>query len=212
MRQKLVFFRVSEVPADPDLRCRIHYSGAIVLTFPFLYKAPCTMNVKLFPFDKQECTFLLGANTIYTSDLFFSVPSANVGTQNLIPNPDFKLEGVIQYIYNETSEYLEGPETFSNVCLKLNIARIPKYYIIHLVVPSIAISCLAVLGLFFPFQPLTRGPKIKLGITTLLSMSMLLMGVVDTLPKVSIQAMDETQQEGEMSLSQLPLFGKRSFN
>uniref|UniRef100_A0A914W2Y4 Neurotransmitter-gated ion-channel ligand-binding domain-containing protein n=1 Tax=Plectus sambesii TaxID=2011161 RepID=A0A914W2Y4_9BILA len=86
--------------------------------------------------------------------------------------------------------------TFSEVHFTLKLKRRPEYYIFVLVVPSFLLTSMCIIGIFTPNSNVgERNEKMTLGLTTLLSMAVILNIAADEMPK---------------SAKGLPLLGKRS--
>lgn len=93
---------------------------------------------------------------------------------------------------------------FSVAQLNLTITRQPFYYIFNLVIPATVVTVTSVVGMHAP-NPINtpRGPRSQLGIVTLLPMGVLLLTIVDDLPKFALSI-----QEGQRgSFSGVPLLG-----
>ena len=68
----------------------------------------------------------------------------------------------------------------------LVMRRKPLFYIVNLIVPTAIITMIALVGFFMPSNADgERVEKVTLGITTLLSMSILLLMVSDSMPTTS---------------------------
>uniref|UniRef100_A0A914XA68 Uncharacterized protein n=1 Tax=Plectus sambesii TaxID=2011161 RepID=A0A914XA68_9BILA len=81
------------------------------------------------------------------------------------------------FVYNHT-------KTFTEIHYDLTIKRKPQYYIYTLVVPSLITTFICFLGLFSPFDASgNREEKVTLGLTTLLSMIIILMLVAGEMPR-----------------------------
>ncbi|VDP14955.1 unnamed protein product [Soboliphyme baturini] len=98
-----------------------------------------------------------------------------------------------------------GSKQKSVVALHLFIQRQSFYYIFNLVIPTALITVVAVLGFHLPAT--STGPrytKLRLGMMTLLSMSILLLTVVTEMPKFALEAVPGKKG----SFSGVPLIGK----
>ena len=74
------------------------------------------------------------------------------------------------------------PEPYIFINYFILIKRRPLFYLFNMVMPCILISMVALLGFYLPSE---SGEKISLGITTLLSMTVFLMMVVEQMPPSS---------------------------
>ena len=82
------------------------------------------------------------------------------------------------------------PQPYPDVTFELHLMRKPLYYVLHLVVPSLLISCTSI-GAYL--SPPESGEKVTLTITILLASTVFLMIVGDIMPPAS---------------SSMPLIGK----
>jgi hypothetical protein len=73
---------------------------------------------------------------------------------------------------------------FIDVFYDIKIQRKPVYYIFTFVVPSFIITTIAIIGIFSPFSDAGhREEKVTMGLTTLLTMAVILLIITDTMPK-----------------------------
>uniref|UniRef100_A0A0N5BCR9 Neur_chan_memb domain-containing protein n=1 Tax=Strongyloides papillosus TaxID=174720 RepID=A0A0N5BCR9_STREA len=105
-------------------------------------------------------------------------------------------------ITSNTMSYI-GNETFSMVEMMLTLRRQSFYYVFNLVFPTTLVSLVAVIGFHAPINATgRRESKFRLGIMTLLSMSVMLLMLVDEM-KFSLASIPG--QRG--SFSDVPLLG-----
>ncbi len=72
----------------------------------------------------------------------------------------------------------------SAVYYDLKITREPNYYITTFVWPTFLINCLSIIGIFSPFNESgEREEKVTMGLTTLLTMAVILMIIAGDMPK-----------------------------
>ncbi|KAK4019519.1 hypothetical protein OUZ56_001534 [Daphnia magna] len=97
-----------------------------------------------------------------------------------ITNGEWDLIGVPS---NRTVEYYTCcPEPYVDITFTIHIRRRTLYYFFNLIVPSVLISSMALLGFTLPPD---SGEKLTLGVTILLSLTVFLNLVAETLPQVS---------------------------
>lgn len=95
------------------------------------------------------------------------------------------------------------------VAMHLHIERQCFYYIFNLVIPSALISIVSVVGFHLPSASTGgRYTKSRLGMMTLLSMSVLLLSVVNELPKFAFEAVPGKKG----SFSSIPLIGNEIYD
>jgi nicotinic acetylcholine receptor, invertebrate len=91
-----------------------------------------------------------------------------------------------------------GPETFPDLTYTIQMRRRPLFYIFSMILPCFLITIVAFLGFCVPsdsgsndlssilnhihYACLCSGEKVSIGVTTLLSMTVFLMMVADSMP------------------------------
>lgn len=90
------------------------------------------------------------------------------------------------------------------IIIDLVLVRQSFYYVFNLVIPSTIITMVAVIGFHTPgTSGKMRDAKFRLGIMTLMSMSVILLAIVEDMPKFSISS----SRKGRGSFSGIPLIG-----
>lgn len=83
-------------------------------------------------------------------------------------------------------KYACCPNNYTNLEFMLDIKRKPLFYLVNLIIPTCIITLISIVGFFMPSSASgERHEKISLGITTLLSMSILMLMVSDQMPTTS---------------------------
>ena len=73
---------------------------------------------------------------------------------------------------------------YVDVWYDIVITRKPNYYISTFMWPSFLITCLSIIGVFSPFNDSgEREEKLTMGLTTLLTMAVILMIITDQMPR-----------------------------
>ncbi|CAK5082284.1 unnamed protein product [Meloidogyne enterolobii] len=130
----------------------------------------------------------------------FSVDSSEVFLGDFYDNQEWLLIDAI--MQNGTMEYL-GNESFSMVQIILILRRQSFYYVFNLVFPTTLVSLVAVIGFHAPINATgRRESKFRLGVMTLLSLSVMLLMLVDEM-KFALESIPG--QRG--SFSDVPLIG-----
>jgi hypothetical protein len=76
--------------------------------------------------------------------------------------------------------------TYVDVWYDIVITRKPNYYITTFMWPCFLITCLCIVGVFSPFNDAgKREEKVTMGLTTLLTMAVILMIITGLMPKSS---------------------------
>uniref|UniRef100_A0A183DPD8 Neur_chan_memb domain-containing protein n=1 Tax=Gongylonema pulchrum TaxID=637853 RepID=A0A183DPD8_9BILA len=99
-------------------------------------------------------------------------------------------------------DYLDPPLFWEMIIMDLVLVRQSFYYVFNLVIPSTIISLVAVIGFHTPSTSgRMRDAKFRLGIMTLMSMSVILLAIVEDMPKFSMSS----ARKGRGSFSGIPL-------
>ncbi|CAD6192568.1 unnamed protein product [Caenorhabditis auriculariae] len=159
--------------------------GALVeLLYPTIYKLSCLLNLRFFPFDVQTCRLHFGSWTYDNTliDYFAHNVTHAIGTANCIENEGWNEASVVRH----ENKYECCPNNYTLLEFRLMMQRKPLYYIINLITPTSIITLISIVG-FFSSSSINepREEKITLGITTLLSMSILIFMVSDKMPSTS---------------------------
>lgn len=101
-------------------------------------------------------------------------------------------------------DYLDPPLFWEMIILDLVVIRQSFYYVFNLVIPSTIITLVAVIGFHTPSTSgRMRDAKFRLGIMSLMSTSVILLAIVEVMPKFSMSS----SRKGRGSFSGIPLIG-----
>ncbi|VDL73823.1 unnamed protein product [Nippostrongylus brasiliensis] len=158
----------------------------IELLYPTIYKLSCLLDLRFFPFDVQTCKLTFGSWTFDNTliDYFPHNRSHAIGTSNCIDNEGWNV--LKTSVERQVNHYDCCPNNYTLLEFNLAIQRKPLYYVINLITPTSIITLISIVG-FFSSSSINelREEKITLGITTLLSMSILIFMVSDKMPSTS---------------------------
>nr|ALR88676.1 acetylcholine receptor neuronal subunit alpha 2-like 213 [Saccoglossus kowalevskii] len=162
------------------LYTRIYYDGTISMGPPTMLISPCLIDILHFPFDEQSCHLSFGTWEYTGNETFLQPMDDHVVKEDYLDNVeweviDSKAESLIE-------SYPCCPQVFSLVTFTLVMRRKPLYYLINLTLPC---AILTILTLFTFYLPADSGEKLTLGISILLTLSVLSVIVSDTLPATS---------------------------
>ncbi|EFX77098.1 hypothetical protein DAPPUDRAFT_321683 [Daphnia pulex] len=159
----------------------VRHNGSCNYIPPGIFKSTCKIDITWFPFDDQQCKMKFGSWT-YDGFMLDLVEKTTEGgdISGFITNGEWDLIGVPS---NRTVEYYTCcPEPYVDITFVIHIRRRTLYYFFNLIVPSVLISSMALLGFTLPPD---SGEKLTLGVTILLSLTVFLNLVAETLPQVS---------------------------
>ena len=99
---------------------------------------------------------------------------------NYIPNSEWML--VKLHAERNVVYYSCCAEPYPDVTYKIQMRRKPLFYVFNMILPCMLITFVALLGFYVPSD---SGEKVTMGITTLLSMTVFLMLVAESMPPTS---------------------------
>ncbi|XP_050451592.1 neuronal acetylcholine receptor subunit alpha-7-like isoform X1 [Cataglyphis hispanica] len=148
---------------------------------PGIFKSTCKIDITWFPFDDQRCEMKFGSWTYDGFQLDLQLQDETGGDiSSFITNGEWDLLGVPgkrNEIY-----YNCCPEPYIDITFVVIIRRRTLYYFFNLIVPCVLIASMAVLGFTLPPD---SGEKLSLGVTILLSLTVFLNMVAETMPATS---------------------------
>ncbi|KAK7864224.1 hypothetical protein R5R35_002063 [Gryllus longicercus] len=159
----------------------VRHNGSCLYVPPGIFKSTCKIDITWFPFDDQHCDMKFGSWTYDGNQLDLVLNSEGGGDlTNFITNGEWYLLGMPGK--KNTIVYQCCPEPYVDVTFTIQIRRRTLYYFFNLIVPCVLISSMALLGFTLPPD---SGEKLTLGVTILLSLTVFLNLVAETLPQVS---------------------------
>ncbi|CAH1103702.1 unnamed protein product [Psylliodes chrysocephalus] len=152
-------------------------NGEVVWLSHGIYRSSCDINVEYFPFDLQSC-YMKWASWTYDGYQIELVKQTEEGdVSNYQANGEFDL---ISFSSVKHVEYYSCcPEPYPDITYTIKLRRRPLFYVFNLILPCILINGIALLVFYVPSE---SGEKVTLGISALLSMTVFLMTIRETLP------------------------------
>ncbi|KAL3110445.1 hypothetical protein niasHT_019306 [Heterodera trifolii] len=183
-------------------------SALVEMLYPTLYQFSCMLDLRFFPYDIQHCVMMFGSwshdntNIDYfayddISDsvmppaldtdgtpLHDTIASGGISIEHCIPNEGWNI--LSTEVSRREVKFACCENNYTLLEFKLHIQRRPLFYLVNLIIPTSIITLIAIVG-FFSSSTVNdvRDEKISLGITTLLSMSILIFMVSDQMPSTS---------------------------
>ena len=160
----------------------IKHNGNVTWLSTVIYKSSCSIHVKYFPFDEQVCDMIFASWTFDGYFLDILLNSNEGDLTNFIKNGEWHLVELSATKLLKNYSCCEEP--YPEIYYKLRIRRRPLYYVFNMVFPCLLITLVAFLGFFLPPD---SSEKVSIGITTLLSLTVFLTLVAESLPPTSEQ-------------------------
>ena len=134
----------------------------------------CIPDVRFYPFDSQSCSYKLAAWGHTASELTLTPTSSEWNEEFYVDNPEWTIEST------SSEAYIRKNVSF--VEYKVELKRIPTYYIISLIAP---VALLAAVNVFVFILPAESGERVGFSITCFLSFVVLLNMIMGFIPASS---------------------------
>jgi len=155
--------------------------GSCLYVPPGIFKSTCKIDITWFPFDDQLCDLKFGSWTYSGWKLDLALKQEDGGDiSSFITNGEWDLIGVPGKRNSVTYDCC--PEPYVDITFTIHIRRRTLYYFFNLIVPCVLISSMALLGFTLPPD---SGEKLTLDVTVLLSLTVFLNTVSETMPNTS---------------------------
>ncbi|KAM9825030.1 neuronal acetylcholine receptor subunit alpha-7-like isoform 1-T1 [Syngnathus typhle] len=140
-----------------------------------IFRSTCHVDLRWFPFDTQKCDLKFGSWTYGAWSLDLTMSEAVIS--EYVPNGEWELVEVSGKKNSRIYECCEEP--YSDVTYTIVMRRRSLFYLLHVFIPCILISILA---LFVFLLPADSGEKITLGVAVMLSLILLMMLGANVIP------------------------------
>ncbi|XP_014234656.1 neuronal acetylcholine receptor subunit alpha-7-like isoform X2 [Trichogramma pretiosum] len=155
----------------------VSHTGEVVWLSHGIFRSSCDIDVEYFPFDEQRCVLKWASWTYDGYQLQLEKQSEQGDVSNYQPNGEFDL---VNFTAKRNEEYYSCcPEPYPDITYEIRLRRRPMFYVFNLILPCILINGIALLVFYVPSE---SGEKVTLGISALLSMTVFLMTIRETLP------------------------------
>ena len=161
-----------------DTQVVLRHDGQVSWLAPVQVKTECKINVKYFPFDEQICRVTFGSWTYHGFKVDLYGNDADIA--NFVQNTEWDLQEA--YFTRLVKIYPCCKEPYPSITVNIRIRRRALFYLFNLVIPCGVIALLASLAFFLPSN---NGERISLVVTVLLSLTVYMLIVSETMPPTS---------------------------
>ncbi|KAI0209065.1 Neuronal acetylcholine receptor subunit alpha-6 [Lamellibrachia satsuma] len=161
--------------ADNKYRVQVHANGLVVWMPGLKFRTTCKVDLTNFPFDTQTCYINITSWLYPTHFVHLNVGDDTVKMDYMESNGAWDVEKATASRF--TIETDMG--SMSVISCAVELRRKPKYYIMHLIMPAVTMSTVSI---FVFALPVESGEKISLGISVLISYSVITLLVADNMP------------------------------
>ncbi|XP_059035741.1 neuronal acetylcholine receptor subunit alpha-3 [Mustela nigripes] len=172
---------VGDFQVDDKTKALVKYTGEVTWIPPAIFKSSCRIDVTYFPFDYQNCTMKFGSWSYDKAKIDLVLIGSSMNLKDYWESGEWAI--VQAPGYKHDIKYNCCEEIYPDVTYSLYIRRLPLFYTINLIVPCLLISCLTVLVFYLPSD---CGEKVTLCISVLLSLTVFLLVITETIPSTSL--------------------------
>ncbi|XP_021375385.1 neuronal acetylcholine receptor subunit alpha-10-like [Mizuhopecten yessoensis] len=162
------------------INAMVKYNGEIFWSPPTRLRSSCKVDITYFPFDSQICKLKFGSWTYPKAQVDLVNMSGLVDLTTYTTNGEWMLKEY--YITRNEIVYPIGNDKYPDVTVIIVIQRRILYYILNIIFPCFWLNVLSVLTFCLPPD---AGEKISLSITVLLSYSVFMLLVAESMPPTS---------------------------
>ncbi|XP_060556811.1 ligand-gated ion channel 4-like [Ruditapes philippinarum] len=171
---------VSSTVTSVSSNVMIDHTGNVTWLSMSIFRSSCSIDVKYFPYDIQNCTMDFASWSYGIAELNVISKDDKGDISNYVPSSEWQL---LHYQPKRTLvKFSCCPDDVPFMKYIIIIKRRPLFYLFNMVMPCILITIVALLGFYMPPE---SGEKVSMGITTLLSIVVFLMIVAESMPPTS---------------------------
>lgn len=139
------------------------------------------MDITYFPFDYQNCSMKFGSWTYDKAKIDLVLIGSKVNLKDFWESGEWEIIDAPGYKHDIKYNCCE--EIYPDITYSFYIRRLPLFYTINLIIPCLLISFLTVLVFYLPSD---CGEKVTLCISVLLSLTVFLLVITETIPSTSL--------------------------
>ncbi|CAK6442361.1 unnamed protein product [Pipistrellus nathusii] len=172
---------VGDFQVDDKTKALLKYTGEVTWIPPAIFKSSCRIDVTFFPFDYQNCSMKFGSWTYDKAKIDLVLVGSAMNLRDYWESGEWAV--VRAPGYRHEVKYNCCDEIYPDITYSLYIRRLPLFYTINLIIPCLLISFLTVLVFYLPSD---CGEKVTLCISVLLSLTVFLLVITETIPSTSL--------------------------
>lgn len=153
-------------------------SGLVYWLPPAIYKSSCKIQVKHFPFDRQNCTLKFRSWTYDYTEIDLVLRARMATMDDFTPSGEWDILALPGRRTVNPSD-----PTYVDITYDFLIQRKPLFYTINLLIPCVLITALAILVFYLPSD---SGEKITLCVSVLLALTVFLLLISKIVPPTSL--------------------------
>ncbi|XP_029000019.1 neuronal acetylcholine receptor subunit alpha-3 isoform X2 [Betta splendens] len=179
--QTLCCTTIGDFQVDDKTKALLRYNGDVTWIPPAIFKSSCKIDVTYFPFDYQNCTMKFGSWTYDKAKIDLVLIGSTINLKDFWESGEWMIIDAPGYKHDIKYNCCE--EIYTDITYSLYIRRLPLFYTINMIIPCLLISFLTVLVFYLPSD---CGEKVTLCISVLLSLTVFLLVITETIPSTSL--------------------------
>ncbi|XP_066492133.1 neuronal acetylcholine receptor subunit alpha-3 [Tiliqua scincoides] len=172
---------VGDFQVDDKTKALLNYTGNVTWMPPAIFKSSCKIDVTYFPFDYQNCTMKFGSWSYEKDEIDLVLVGSTMNLKDYWESGEWSIIKAPGYKHDIKYNCCEA--VYPDITYSLYIKRLPLFYTINMIIPCLLISFLTVLVFYLPSD---CGEKITLCISVLLSLTVFLLVITETIPSTSL--------------------------
>nr|XP_019935783.1 PREDICTED: neuronal acetylcholine receptor subunit alpha-3-like [Paralichthys olivaceus] len=172
---------VGDFQVDDKTKALLRYNGDVTWIPPAIFKSSCKIDVTYFPFDYQNCTMKFGSWTYDKAKIDLVLIGSTINLKDFWESGEWTIIDAPGYKHDIKYNCCE--EIYTDITYSLYIRRLPLFYTVNMIIPCLLISFLTVLVFYLPSD---CGEKVTLCISVLLSLTVFLLVITETIPSTSL--------------------------
>uniref|UniRef100_A0A8C4THA5 Cholinergic receptor nicotinic alpha 3 subunit n=1 Tax=Erpetoichthys calabaricus TaxID=27687 RepID=A0A8C4THA5_ERPCA len=172
---------VGDFLVDDKTKAVVRYNGDVTWMPPAIFKSSCKIDVTYFPFDYQNCTMKFGSWTYDKAKIDLVLIGSTINLKDFWESGEWVIIDAPGYKHDIKYNCCE--EIYPDITYSLYIQRLPLFYTVNMIIPCLLISFLTILVFYLPSD---CGEKVTLCISVLLSLTVFLLVITETIPSTSL--------------------------
>ncbi|KAJ8382641.1 hypothetical protein SKAU_G00034190, partial [Synaphobranchus kaupii] len=172
---------VGDFLVEDKTKALLKFDGTVTWVPPAIFKSSCPMDITYFPFDYQNCSMKFGSWTYDKAKIDLVLIGSRVNLKDFWESGEWEIIDALGYKHDIKYNCCE--EIYPDITYSFYIRRLPLFYTINLIIPCLLISFLTVLVFYLPSD---CGEKVTLCISVLLSLTVFLLVITETIPSTSL--------------------------